>query len=45
MLRQQWERGVRPGFRSLADYIAPVESGLSDYLALLAVTTGKGATP
>ena len=30
-------------FRSLADYLAPVESGLPDYLGAFAVTAGVGA--
>jgi 5-methyltetrahydrofolate--homocysteine methyltransferase len=42
MLRQQWEREGQTSFRSLADYIAPVESGLSDYLGAFAVTAGEG---
>ncbi len=43
MLRQQWEREGQTSFRSLADYIAPVESGLHDYLGAFAVTAGLGA--
>jgi 5-methyltetrahydrofolate--homocysteine methyltransferase len=43
MLRQQWEREGQTSFRSLADYIAPVESGLKDYLGAFAVTAGVGA--
>ncbi len=42
MLRQQWERKGQTEFRSLADYIAPVESGRNDYLGAFAVTTGMG---
>ncbi|AMV16357.1 methionine synthase [Planctomyces sp. SH-PL14] len=42
MLRQQWERPGQKDFRSLADYIAPAESGKSDYLGAFAVTTGHG---
>ncbi|MEX1232824.1 MAG: methionine synthase [Planctomycetaceae bacterium] len=42
MLRQQWERKGQKDFRSLADYIAPVDSGRSDYLSAFAVTTGLG---
>ncbi|MSQ95969.1 MAG: methionine synthase [Gemmataceae bacterium] len=42
MLRQQWEREGQTSFRSLADYIAPVESGIHDYLGAFAVTTGFG---
>src|SRR5205823_10496925 len=40
MLRQQWEREGQTSFRSLADYIAPVSSGLADYLGAFAVTAG-----
>ena len=43
MLRQQWEREGQTSFRSLADYIAPKESGVPDYLGAFAVTTGIGA--
>jgi 5-methyltetrahydrofolate--homocysteine methyltransferase len=43
MLRQQWEREGQTSFRSLADYIAPVESGKHDYLGAFAVGTGFGA--
>jgi 5-methyltetrahydrofolate--homocysteine methyltransferase len=42
MLRQQWEREGQTNFRSLADYIAPVESGVHDYLGAFAVTAGFG---
>ncbi len=42
MLRQQWERPGQQDFRSLADYIAPVDSGRQDYLGAFAVTTGIG---
>ena len=42
MLRQQWERQGQNDFRSLADYIAPIESGRKDYLGAFAVTTGIG---
>ena len=41
-LRQQWERKGQKDFRSLADYIAPVESGFADFLGAFAVTTGVG---
>src|SRR5438552_10518804 len=43
MLRQQWEREGQTSFRSLADYVAPVESGVKDYLGAFAVTAGVGA--
>ncbi|HUQ70427.1 MAG TPA: vitamin B12 dependent-methionine synthase activation domain-containing protein, partial [Planctomycetaceae bacterium] len=42
MLRQQWEREGQKDFRSLADYIAPADSGRRDYLGAFAVTTGIG---
>jgi 5-methyltetrahydrofolate--homocysteine methyltransferase len=42
MLRQQWEREGQTSFRSLADYLAPVESGLHDYVGAFAVTAGVG---
>ncbi|HVJ84482.1 MAG TPA: methionine synthase [Caulifigura sp.] len=42
MLRQQWERRGQKHFRSLADYIAPVESGRIDSIGAFAVTTGQG---
>ena len=41
-LRQQWERKGQTDFHSLADFIAPVESGRHDYLGAFAVTTGIG---
>jgi 5-methyltetrahydrofolate--homocysteine methyltransferase len=43
MLRQQWEREGQTAFRSLADYVAPVESGVADYLGAFALTAGLGA--
>jgi 5-methyltetrahydrofolate--homocysteine methyltransferase len=42
MLRQQWEREGQTTFRSLADYVAPVGSGVADYLGAFAVTAGVG---
>jgi len=42
-LRQQWERKGTTDYRSLADYIAPVDSGREDYLGGFVVTTGHGA--
>jgi 5-methyltetrahydrofolate--homocysteine methyltransferase len=42
MLRQQWERVGQADFRSLADYIAPKDSGRVDHLGAFAVTTGIG---
>ena len=41
-LRQQWERKGQSDFRSLADFIAPVDSGRHDYLGAFAVTAGIG---
>jgi 5-methyltetrahydrofolate--homocysteine methyltransferase len=43
MLRQQWERVGTRVFYSLADFIAPLESGRIDYLGGFAVTAGHGA--
>jgi len=42
MLRQQWQRKGIEHFRSLADYIAPVDSGRADFIGAFAVTTGHG---
>jgi 5-methyltetrahydrofolate--homocysteine methyltransferase len=42
-LRQQWERKGQDAFYSLADFIAPVESGRHDYIGAFAVTSGIGA--
>ena len=44
MLRQQWERKGQDDLRSLADYVAPRDSGCQDYLGAFAVTAGHGAT-
>ncbi len=41
-LRQQWERAGQKDFRALADYIAPADSGRTDYIGAFAVTTGIG---
>jgi 5-methyltetrahydrofolate--homocysteine methyltransferase len=41
-LRQQWERDGQTSFRSLADYLAPRETGVPDYLGAFAVTAGIG---
>jgi 5-methyltetrahydrofolate--homocysteine methyltransferase len=43
MLRQQEEPPDGKPNRSLADFIAPVETGLVDYLGAFAVTAGIGA--
>src|SRR5262249_36203406 len=42
-LRQQWEREGQTSFRSLADYVAPVGTGVADYVGAFAVTAGGGA--
>jgi 5-methyltetrahydrofolate--homocysteine methyltransferase len=42
-LRQQWERKGQKDFRSLADYIAPHDSGREDYVGGFVVTAGIGA--
>jgi len=42
-LRQQWERKGQSDYRSLADYVAPVDSGREDYIGAFVVTTGLGA--
>jgi 5-methyltetrahydrofolate--homocysteine methyltransferase len=41
-LRQQWQRSGIEHFRSLADYIAPVDSRRKDYLGSFAVSAGFG---
>jgi 5-methyltetrahydrofolate--homocysteine methyltransferase len=41
-LRQQWERKGQNAFYSLADFIAPADSGRRDYLGAFAVTAGIG---
>ncbi len=41
-LRQQQDQGERPQ-RSLADYVAPRESGVADYVGAFACTAGLGA--
>jgi 5-methyltetrahydrofolate--homocysteine methyltransferase len=43
MLRQQDQRGTRLPLRSLADFVAPRDSGLEDYVGAFAVTAGVGA--
>jgi len=42
MLRQQADRADEPN-RSLADFIAPIESGLPDHIGAFAITAGLGA--
>ncbi len=41
-LRQQWQRKGQDDFRALADYVAPRDSGLHDYLGGFVLTTGIG---
>ncbi|MCA9230671.1 MAG: methionine synthase [Planctomycetales bacterium] len=41
-LRQQWKRKGQETFYSLADFIAPVDCGLSDFIGAFAVTAGIG---
>jgi 5-methyltetrahydrofolate--homocysteine methyltransferase len=43
MLRQQARQPTRTPNRSLADFIAPADSGVADYLGAFACTTGLGA--
>ena len=45
MLRQQWEREGQKDFRSLADYVAPIETAIPDFIGAFAVTTGVGIEP
>ncbi|MCG8583243.1 MAG: B12-binding domain-containing protein, partial [Pirellulales bacterium] len=41
-LRQQWERKGQKAFYSLADFVAPLDSGRQDYIGAFAVTAGVG---
>jgi 5-methyltetrahydrofolate--homocysteine methyltransferase len=41
-LRQQWERKGQEAFHALADFVAPLESGRTDYIGAFACTTGHG---
>ncbi|WP_442485406.1 methionine synthase [Aeoliella sp. SH292] len=41
-LRQQWERKGTTTYYSLADFIAPIDSGRVDYIGGFAVTAGLG---
>ena len=41
-LRQQWQRKGQETFYSLADFIAPADSGREDHVGAFAVTTGQG---
>jgi len=43
MLRQQESAGDTRPLRSLADFVAPLDSGVIDYLGAFAVTAGLGA--
>ena len=43
MLRQQSDKGLDRPNRSLADFVAPMETGLTDHLGAFAVTAGLGA--
>ena len=43
MLRQQEQLADGQPYRSLADFVAPRESGLTDYVGAFAVTAGLGA--
>ena len=42
-LRQQWERKGQKDYRSLADYVAPIDSGREDYVGGFVVTAGVGS--
>ncbi|HEX9257102.1 MAG TPA: methionine synthase [Actinomycetota bacterium] len=42
MLRQQAERGPDDPNRSLADFVAPMDTGLADHVGAFAVTAGLG---
>jgi 5-methyltetrahydrofolate--homocysteine methyltransferase len=42
MIRQQAERGPDEPNRSLADYVAPMETGMPDHVGAFAVTAGLG---
>ncbi|MGE0320692.1 MAG: methionine synthase [Polyangiaceae bacterium] len=43
MLRQQTRQAQSSEFRCLADFVAPVESGLKDHIGAFVVTAGLGA--
>ncbi len=43
MLRQQVDRGADEVNRSLADFVAPMDTGLPDHVGAFAVTAGLGA--
>ena len=44
-LRQQQEKREGVDYKSLADYIAPRDSGVADYIGMFAVTGGLGIEP
>jgi 5-methyltetrahydrofolate--homocysteine methyltransferase len=41
-LRQQWEKKGQDHFKALADYVAPLESGLHDFIGGFVLTAGIG---
>ncbi len=43
MLRQQWQRKGQAEYRSLADYVAPLDHPNGDFIGGFALTTGIGA--
>jgi len=43
-LRQQWERKGQEAFYSLADFVAPADSGREDYIGGFCVTAGIGCS-
>jgi len=45
MLRQQSEKTSGEANKSLADYVAPKETGIADYVGMFAVTAGIGIEP
>jgi len=45
MLRQQLKKSAKASNHSLADYIAPKETGLADYIGGFVVTAGIGIEP
>lgn len=44
-LRQQGKKGEKIANKSLADYVAPAETGIQDYVGAFAVSTGFGIEP
>ena len=45
MLRQQSDKGEREPNLALSDFVAPLETGKSDWIGAFAVTTGHGLGP